>query len=130
MLHHIELNVSSLSASKQFWGWLLEELGYEWYQEWDAGVSLRYGSTYIVFVQTRQEHLDPSFHRAKTGLNHLAFSAKSREQIDFITNQLKQKGYTILYEDRHPHAGGPGHYAVFCEDPDRIKVEVVAPVGS
>ena len=24
-------------------------------------------------------------------------------------------------------AGGPQHYALYCEDPDRIKVELVAP---
>jgi hypothetical protein len=28
---------------------------------------------------------------------------------------------------RSPFAGGASHYAVFFEDPDRIKVEVVAP---
>jgi catechol 2,3-dioxygenase-like lactoylglutathione lyase family enzyme len=33
---------------------------------------------------------------------------------------------TILYQDRHPHAGGENYYAVFFEDPDRIKVELVA----
>lgn len=30
------------------------------------------------------------------------------------------------YEDRHPYAGGPDYYAVFFEDPDRMKVEIVA----
>jgi uncharacterized protein len=33
----------------------------------------------------------------------------------------------ILYEDRHPHAGGPDCYAVYFEDPDRMKVELDAP---
>jgi hypothetical protein len=32
----------------------------------------------------------------------------------------------MLFADRYPHAGGLSHYALFCEDPDRIKVEVVA----
>ncbi len=39
---------------------------------------------------------------------------------------LRERGVRILYEDRHPHAGGPDHYAVFVEDPEGIKVEVVA----
>lgn len=25
------------------------------------------------------------------------------------------------------HGAGPGYYALYCEDPDRIKVELVAP---
>jgi catechol 2,3-dioxygenase-like lactoylglutathione lyase family enzyme len=58
------------------------------------------------------------------GLNHLAFHASSREQVDSVTQQLRERGARILYEDRHPHASG-GH-AVFFEDPDRIKVELVA----
>ena len=32
---------------------------------------------------------------------------------------------TLLYEDRHPYAGG--YYALYCEDPEGIKVEVVGP---
>ncbi|WP_442892429.1 hypothetical protein [Curtobacterium sp. USHLN213] len=31
-----------------------------------------------------------------------------------------------LYEDRHPHAGGPDHHAAFLEDAERFKVELVA----
>jgi hypothetical protein len=31
----------------------------------------------------------------------------------------------LLNDDRFPFATGPGYYAVFCEDPDRIEVEVV-----
>ena len=44
-----------------------------------------------------------------------------------VTKALRQKGVTVLYEDKHPHAGGADHYAVFFEDPDRTKVELVAP---
>ncbi|KHF36766.1 hypothetical protein CM49_01072 [Paenibacillus sp. P1XP2] len=40
-----------------------------------------------------------------------------------MASLLKQKGVKLLYEDRYPYAGGPEHYAVFFEDPDRIKVE-------
>jgi catechol 2,3-dioxygenase-like lactoylglutathione lyase family enzyme len=61
------------------------------------------------------------------GLNHLAFRGTSREQVDQIVSWLRSSGHTLLYEDRHPFAGGPDYYAVFCEDPDRIKLEVVAP---
>ena len=44
---------------------------------------------------------------------------------DELTEKLRRRGITILYEDRHPFAGGSDYYAVFFEDPDRIKVEVV-----
>lgn len=127
LLHHVEINVSDLNRSIAFWGWFLEELGYTPCQEWENGKSWKFADTYLVFVQTEERFLDVSYHRSRVGLNHLAFYAESREHVDNITRKLKEKGIKILYEDRHPFAGGKEHYAVFFEDPDRIKVELVAP---
>ena len=127
MLHHVEIYVHDLERSKEFWGWLLGKLEYKVSQEWDQGISYKFGETYLVFVQTEERFKEPTYHRCRTGLNHLAFHGKSREQVDEITTRLRERGSTILYEDKHPFAGGPDYYAVFFEDPDRIKVEVVAP---
>jgi catechol 2,3-dioxygenase-like lactoylglutathione lyase family enzyme len=126
LLHHIEIYVSDLKRSKEFWGWLLSLMGYKEYQKWDRGISYILGSTYIVFVQTEEKHLDATYHRCKTGLNHLAFWGESNQFVDRITNLLRERNVKILYEERHPHAGGNNSYAVFFEDPDRIKVEIVA----
>ncbi|NDI35506.1 VOC family protein [Chengkuizengella sediminis] len=127
MLHHVEIYVSNLKETIKFWEWFLDDLGYEVFQKWDAGISWKYQETYIVFVQTEERFLDVPYHRCRTGLNHLAFHAKSKEQVDEITLKLKEKGIQILYTDKHPYAGGEDYYAVFFEDPDRIKVELVAP---
>src|SRR5690625_340092 len=126
LLHHIELYVSNLNKTTEFWGWLLEELGYTMFQEWESGRSWRLGDTYIVFVQAEDRFLDVPFHRCRVGLNHLAFYASSRDHVDEITRKLKIKDVNILYLDRHPYAGGANHYVVYFEDPDRIKVELVA----
>lgn len=127
LIHHIEINVSKLEASINFWGWFLEELGYRPFQEWNQGKSWRLGDTYIVFVQTKEKYLDVPYHRSRTGLNHLAFHADSREEVDQFTRRLEERGVTILYRDKHPFAGGNDYYAVYFEDPDRIKVELAAP---
>jgi catechol 2,3-dioxygenase-like lactoylglutathione lyase family enzyme len=127
LLHHVELNVSDLKQSTDFWGWLLENLGYLPFQEWESGRSWKIEDTYLVFVQTEARFLDASYHRSQVGLNHLAFHAESRQHVDSLTETLISKGIPILYEDRHPFAGGKDYYAVFFEDPDRIKVEIVAP---
>ncbi|MDQ0859752.1 VOC family protein [Bacillus sp. V2I10] len=92
LLHHIEIYVSNLKRSIDFWSWFLEELGYTPYQVWESGQS-----------------------------------ADSRQQVDEITEKLKDTGVNILYPNAHPFAGGNEHYAVYFEDPDRIKVEFVAP---
>lgn len=77
-------------------------------------------------MQTEEKYLDPAYHRRRVGLNHLAFHARSREQVDAITLRLRERGVTILYQDRPAPTGNSTHHAVFFEDPDRIKVEVVA----
>lgn len=127
MLHHVELYVSNLHDSIRAWEWLLcEQLGYTLYQSWPEGRSYRYGETYLVFVQTEEAHLTPPYHRKKTGLNHLAFHASSLAQLEEVRQQLTSHGFRELYADRFPHAGGPNYTALFFEDPDRIKVELVA----
>lgn len=126
-LHHIEIYVSDLERSRKFWSWLLDKLGYQLFQEWDAGFSMELGTSYVVFVQREDRYSDITYHRCGTGLNHLAFWADSRNAVDALTQDLRDREVPILYEERHPFAGGPNYYAVFFEDPDRIKVEVVAP---
>jgi len=123
-LHHVELYASDLDASVAFWGWLLGELGYEAKNAWDGGRSWVNGPTYVVLVDAEND--DQPFDRNAAGLNHLAFHAASREQVDEITAGVRERsGSSVLYDDQHPYAGG--YYALYCEDPEGIKVEIVAP---
>jgi catechol 2,3-dioxygenase-like lactoylglutathione lyase family enzyme len=127
LLHHVELYVSDLKESRQFWGWFLSELGYEPFQKWENGQSWKVNETYLVFVQAEERFLDIPYHRCRVGVNHLAFHARSRKHVDEMTLKLTDRGIPILYTDKHPYAGGDDYYAVFFEDPDRMKVELVAP---
>ena len=130
IIHHIEIYVSDLERTILFWEWLLtKKFTYEIYQQWDSGISFKLGETYIVFVQTEKKYLSNPYNRRNTGLNHLAFHCSSKEFVDTLTKELKEKNINILYADKHPYAGGENYYAVFFEDPDRIKVEVVADEG-
>ena len=126
-LHHVEIYVSDLQRSVDFWDWLLARLGYAEFQRWDQGRSWKHGEHYLVLVQTEERFQEPTYHRCRVGLNHLAFHAKDRADVDALTAELAERGVPALYPDRHPYAGGKDYYAVFFEDPDRIKVEVVAP---
>lgn len=126
MLHHIELNVSDLKNSRSFYDKVFPLLGYSLYQEWTEGFSYRHDKTYIVFVQTEARFLEGGYHRKAAGLNHIAFHASSTLEVDEITEKMRQSGVNILYQDRHPYAGGNGTYAVFMEDPDRLKIEITA----
>jgi catechol 2,3-dioxygenase-like lactoylglutathione lyase family enzyme len=123
-LHHVELYASDLDTSVDFWDWLLGELDYELKNEWDGGRSWINGPMYVVLVQA--DTSNHPFDRRSAGLNHLAFHAASRDQVDELTAGVRAyENATVLYEDRHPFAGG--YYALYCEDPEGIKIEVVGP---
>lgn len=122
-IHHIELNVSDWKKSVKLWGWFLKKLGYEVAEKWSEGRSYKLGGILIAFVQVKEEHSFPPYHRKRVGMNHLAFYAKSRKQVDEVLKELKKKKIPVLYKDRFPN---DKWYAVFFEDPDRIKVELVA----
>lgn len=125
-LHHLEIYVSDLQKSHAFWSWFLFELGYAPYQAWSEGFSYKLDDFYLVFVQVEPAYLEDGYHRKRIGLNHIAFHAQSRAEVDRMTYLIQTKGMTLLYPERHPYAGGSDYYALFFEDPDRIKVEFVS----
>ncbi|MFF4251567.1 VOC family protein [Streptomyces sp. NPDC001663] len=126
MLHHIELWVPDLERAAKSWGWLLERLGYEPYQDWPRGCSWRMGETYIVLEQSPALRSATAHDRIRPGLNHLAFHAPSHAAVDALAEAAPAHGWALLFPDRHPYAGGPEHYAAYLEDGDGFEVEVVA----
>lgn len=127
LLSHIEINVSDLEKSADIWGWLLTSLGYVPYQSWPSGRSWKAQDTYFVIVQVEDDFKKNAYHRKNVGLNHVAFYVDTTAEVDAFTKELTLRGRRILYPDRHPYAGKTT-YAVFFEDPDRIKVEIVAKI--
>ncbi|WP_088838867.1 VOC family protein [Listeria sp. ILCC792] len=123
-LHHVELYVGDLEASREFWSFVLEKLGYSLFSQWEKGFSYSDSDCYIVFVQAEEPFLPFGYHRARIGLNHLAFYEASRAKIDEWRSTLRERGVKLLYDERYPYAAGADYYAVFFEDPDGMKVEI------
>ena len=131
MLHHLEIYVGDLERTIEFWTPLLRQLGFT-EDRWSGGVNyiVEQGGPYLSLLQAPQTHVGFGHHRKRIGLNHVAFEAKSRGQVDAVRAWALEAGHTLLYDDRFPFATAPGYYAVFLEDPDRMKLEVVAPAES
>ena len=103
--------------------WLFGELGYEPYQTWDSGSSWRQEATYIVIAEAPS---DGPHDRRTAGLSHLAFEVGTRAFVDQMWATATENGWSQLYVDRHPWAGGGEHYAAFLENAERFKIELVA----
>lgn len=128
-LHHVELWVPDLARAVSEWGWLMGELGYAEFQAWPDGRSWRLGTTYLVVEQSPA--MTASGHdRTHPGLNHLAFHAGDYAGVDAIYRQAPQHGWTPLFADAYPHAGGTGHYAAYLANSDGYEVELVGTVSA
>ena len=124
-LHHLELWVTDLPAAEASLGWLLEALGYVRIDSWRDGGSWGLGDAYVV-IESGEDVLDAPHERRRPGLNHLAFHAGSEHDVDALTLDAQRHGWSLLFADRHPHAGGPDHYAAYLENDAGFEVELVA----
>jgi catechol 2,3-dioxygenase-like lactoylglutathione lyase family enzyme len=125
-IHHIEFWVPDLDRAVASWGWLLDELGYKPFGDWPGGRSWRAGSTYIVLEQS-PDRTASRHDRCRPGLNHLAFHVADREQVEKLVAVAPTNGWRLMFADRHPYAGGEGHYAAYLENADGFEAELVAP---
>ncbi len=71
--------------------------------------------------------LPSRFHeRTSPGLNYLAFRAGTEAQVDALAQEAADNGWESLFQDKYPHAGGPGHYAAYIANSHGFEVELVA----
>ena len=126
-VYHIQVNVRDAAVSLPFYRDFLSYLEFQRVHD-DARVAgYSDGRTSIWLIETDGGHTAPGFHRKRTGLNHLAFRVPHREDVDRFANDfLAPRGLAPLYTTpREFPEYRPGYYAVFFEDPDRLKLEVV-----
>jgi catechol 2,3-dioxygenase-like lactoylglutathione lyase family enzyme len=126
LIHHLEFWVPDLDRAVASWGWLLDELGYKPFGDWPGGRSWRAGHTYIVLEQS-PDRTAGRHDRHRPGLNHLAFHVADQELVEKLVAVAPSNGWRLMFPDRHPYAGGDGHYAAYLENIDGFEAELVAP---
>lgn len=126
-VYHLQLNVSNSKKSLPFYKSFLGHLGYRIVDESSEHLGASNGTTDIWVIQTDEKYKKRGFHRKSAGLNHMAFRVDSKKAVDDLVRKfLKPKKIKPLYQS--PCLFPEYHkdyYAVYFEDPDRIKLEVV-----
>jgi glyoxylase I family protein len=126
-LYHIQINVADVSRSLPFYKALLGYLEYRTVHDGDAMAGFSGPGADIWVGAAAPAHIGPGFHRKRAGLNHVAFRVDRREDVDrFRAEFLAPRKLATLYgTPREFPQYRPGYYAVFFEDPDRLKLEIV-----
>jgi catechol 2,3-dioxygenase-like lactoylglutathione lyase family enzyme len=126
-VYHVQINVRDPAVSLPFYRDLLGYLEYRtvYQSETVAGFSGRGADLWI--IATDPAHAGHGFHRKRTGLNHVALRVERREDVDrFCDEFMTPRKLAPLYRTpREFPEYRPGYYAVFFEDPDRLKLEIV-----
>lgn len=124
-VHHIEIWTTDLDRTSVEWDWLFTGLDWAPFQCWSTGRSWRApDGAYVVLEESPD--LEPLPYRRKApGLNHLAVNA-SREVVDRLAHEGAHHGWTALFAESFPYAGGPDHYAAFLVNSQGFEVEIVA----
>jgi catechol 2,3-dioxygenase-like lactoylglutathione lyase family enzyme len=127
-IDHIDLAVADVERSRQFYLRVLGPLGveeafrYQSYRGTEDIVYLRLGDSDQV-IGLRQA--DGGEHRYyEVGLEHLALSVDSRDEVDEAYRRCLEAGARIHFppeEDRDI----PGYFELFFFDPDGFRIEIV-----
>ncbi len=123
--HHVEVWVNDFAGAAAEWGWLLDRLDFSLTNSWEQGQSWMSDGAYLTL--TTAPNMNALTHdRRRPGVNHLAFKAGTRANVDSVMAEAPAHGWQPLYHDRYPHAGGPEHYAGWLENSAGFKTEIVA----
>lgn len=126
-VHHIELWTMDLNSSGASFDWLLSQLGWQAQHDpdWPQGRSWIHSSgAYIVLEQSPA--ITGAHERMKGGLNHLALRATDRTMLDHLRSECPHHGWSELFAEKYPHAGGTEHTALFIENSEGFEIGIVS----
>lgn len=127
-VHHIELWTDDLAAGEVSWDWLLGALGWTAGDRWTGGVSWGHAAGPYLVLEQSPAMRSGGHDRMRAGLNHLAVTCSSVGQLDALRADAASNGWSELFAESYPHAGGTNHTALFLENVQGFEVEIVVPI--
>lgn len=120
---HVMLTVGNFEACLPFYEQLLPYLGMKPVIKTDGYFYCVGGRTAVGIVQAEDQYRNQRFVQLRTGLHHLCFRARSREDVDAAYEFVRGIGALIVHG---PEEGSwaPGYYSILFEDPDGIRLEI------
>jgi catechol 2,3-dioxygenase-like lactoylglutathione lyase family enzyme len=119
---HVILTVRDFAKAREFYGALLPYLGLTPVVDSPVYYYCVGGRTALGIRPAAGAHARESYSQERSGLHHLCFRARSREDVDGLYAFLQKHGAKIVHPPEEG-AWAPGYYSVLFEDPDGIRLE-------
>lgn len=126
MLDHLGVNVPDLDSARAYYDVMMPLLGFEPFFATDTEFSYQPAGgkpgTRIFFYVTRETG---DYSRYQTGLQHLAFRARSRDEVDRAHARAVELGSEVIRSPRLFPRFHPNYYSTFWYDPHGFMLEIV-----
>ena len=109
-IEHIAMYVNDLESARDFFVKYLDAVPNDGYHNPKTDFRsyfLSFGDGARLEIMNKPKMEDGARPLARTGYNHIAFSLESKEQVDFLTQQMKNDGYEVVSGTR---TTGDGYY--------------------
>lgn len=125
-LHHAAIYATDLEHTKAFFLQYFNAEVHPMYHNPRTGLnscflSLPGGGAQLEIMNRPETKSGESSPAYASGLHHLSFSVGSKENVDALTNRLREDGYALL---DGPRTTGDGFYESCIEGPDGILIEI------
>jgi len=121
-ISHIQLTVSDMRRSVQFYGALLHALEMVTIIDRPDYFYCVGGRTGLAIAPAPPQFKDQPFDQLRLGLHHLCFRARSRADVGAI-HQIALGLEAKIIRPPRDDDWAPGYYSVLFEDPDGIRIE-------
>jgi len=120
---HVYLTVQDFGACLPFYEKLLAFFEMECLVRTDELYYCVGSRTGVGIRAAAPEHADAPFDQYRSGLHHLCFRARSREDVDRVHDFVRELGTTVIHAPVEDDWAA-GYYSVLFEDPGGIRLEV------
>jgi catechol 2,3-dioxygenase-like lactoylglutathione lyase family enzyme len=119
---HTFLTTGNFPAARAFYGHLLPYLGLKPVIDGDGYYYCIGGKTGVGIRASDRQDKDNRFDQQASGLHHLCFRMRSREDVEELHRFLQSIGASIVHGPQED-GWAPGYYSILFEDPDGIRLE-------
>ena len=124
-LDHLYLTVSDFQRSERFYDDVMEMLGFRKGNKPIGGDPHAHYFNRVMQLSIRPARSDVPHDPYATGLHHVCLQVPTKQDVEDVAAALRERSITAS-EPRHYPEYNPEYYATFFEDPDGIRLEIIA----